>query len=189
MEQNLFVYNTLTRKKEKFEPLNAPHVGMYVCGPTVYSDAHLGNSRTYISFDLIFRYLTILGYKVRYVRNITDAGHLEGDAGDQGEDKISKKAKIARLEPMEIVQKYTVGFHEVLNIFNVLPPSIEPTATGHIIEQIELVKVILEKGYAYEINGSVYFDVEKYNQTQDYGILNRRNLEDLINNTRELGGQ
>ncbi|WP_426670344.1 cysteine--tRNA ligase [Mucilaginibacter sp. McL0603] len=189
MEQSLFVYNTLTRKKEKFAALNPPHVGMYVCGPTVYSDVHLGNSRTYISFDLIFRYLTHLGYKVRYVRNITDAGHLEGDAGDQGEDKISKKAKLAQLEPMEIVQKYTIGFHDVMQIFNVLPPSIEPTATGHIIEQIELVKLILERGYAYEINGSVYFDVEKYNQTQDYGILNRRNLEDLINNTRDLGGQ
>ena len=189
MEQNLFVYNTLTRKKEKFVALNPPHVGMYVCGPTVYSDAHLGNSRTYISFDLIFRYLTHIGYKVRYVRNITDAGHLEGDNGDEGEDKVSKKAKLAHVEPMEIVQKYTVGFHDVMQIFNVLPPSIEPTATGHIIEQIELVKVILEKGYAYEVNGSVYFDVEKYNQTQDYGILNGRNLEDLLNNTRTLGGQ
>ena len=185
----MFVYNTLTRKKEKFTPLNAPHVGMYVCGPTVYSDVHLGNCRTYISFDLIFRYLTHLGYKVRYVRNITDAGHLEGDAGDEGEDKISKKAKIAQLEPMEIVQKYTVGFHEVSQIFNILPPSIEPTATGHIIEQIELVKIILEKGFAYEVDGSIYFDVEKYNQRQDYGILNGRNLEDLLNNTRTLGGQ
>ncbi|MEO6851865.1 MAG: cysteine--tRNA ligase [Mucilaginibacter sp.] len=189
MEQNLFVYNTLTRTKEKFVALNPPHVGMYVCGPTVYSDVHLGNCRTYISFDLIFRYLTFLGYKVRYVRNITDAGHLEGDAGDQGEDKISKKAKLAKLEPMEIVQKYTIGFHDMMRIFNVLPPSIEPTATGHIIEQIALVQAILKNGYAYEVNGSVYFDVEKYNQTQDYGILNRRNLEDLINNTRDLGGQ
>jgi cysteinyl-tRNA synthetase len=189
MDQSLFIYNTLTRKKEKFVAINPPHVGMYVCGPTVYSDVHLGNCRTYISFDLIFRYLMYLGYKVRYVRNVTDAGHLEGDAGDEGEDKISKKAKLAQLEPMEIVQKYTIGFHEVMQIFNVLPPSIEPTATGHIIEQIELVKLILERGYAYEINGSVYFDVEKYNQTQDYGILNRRNLEDLINNTRDLGGQ
>ncbi len=189
MNQNLFVYNTLTRKKEKFEPLNPPHVGMYVCGPTVYSDVHLGNCRTYISFDLIFRYLTHLGYKVRYVRNITDAGHLEGDGGDEGEDKISKKAKLAQLEPMEIVQKYTVGFHEVMQVFNILPPSIEPAATGHIIEQIELVKKILEKGYAYEVDGSVYFDVEKYNKTQDYGILNGRNLEDLLNNTRSLGGQ
>ena len=189
MKQNLFVYNTLSRKKEEFKPLNAPHVGMYVCGPTVYSDAHMGNCRTYISFDLIFRYLTAIGYKVRYVRNITDAGHLEGDAGDEGEDKISKKAKIARLEPMEIVQKYTVGFHDVMRLINTLPPSIEPTATGHIIEQIELVKVILEKGYAYEVNGTVYFDVEKYNTTQDYGILNGRHLEDLLNNTRSLGGQ
>ncbi|MGF7079512.1 cysteine--tRNA ligase [Mucilaginibacter sp. UYCu711] len=189
MEQNLFVYNTLTRKKEEFKPLNAPHVGMYVCGPTVYSDVHLGNCRTYISFDLIFRYLMLLGYKVRYVRNITDAGHLEGDAGDEGEDKISKKAKLTQLEPMEIVQKYSVGFHDVMAIFNTLPPSIEPTATGHISEQIELVKLILEKGYAYEVNGSIYFDVEKYNKTQDYGILNGRNLEDLLVNTRTLGGQ
>lgn len=189
MEQNLFVYNTLTRKKEKFTALNPPHVGMYVCGPTVYSDVHLGNCRTFISFDLIFRYLTHLGYKVRYVRNVTDAGHLEGDGGDEGEDKIEKKAKLAQLEPMEIVQKYTVEFHNVMQIFNVLPPSIEPTATGHIIEQIELVKLILKNGYAYEVNGSVYFDVEKYNQTQDYGILNGRNLEDMINNTRDLGGQ
>ena len=189
MEQTLFVYNTLSRKKEEFIPIHPSHVGMYVCGPTVYSDVHLGNCRTYISFDLIFRYLTHLGYKVRYVRNITDAGHLEGDAGDQGEDKISKKAKLAQLEPMEIVQKYTVGFHEVLQVFNVLPPSIEPTATGHIIEQIELVKEILAKGYAYEVDGSIYFDVEKYNATQDYGVLSGRNLEDMLNNTRNLGGQ
>jgi cysteinyl-tRNA synthetase len=188
MQQNLFVYNTLSRKKEKFEPLNAPHVGMYVCGPTVYSDVHLGNCRTYISFDLIFRYLTHIGYKVRYVRNITDAGHLEGDT-DQGEDKISKKAKLAQLEPMEIVQKYTVGFRDVLQIFNTLPPSIEPTATGHIIEQIELIKIMLERGFAYEVDGSVYFDVEKYNSTHDYGVLNGRNLEELLNNTRVLGGQ
>jgi cysteinyl-tRNA synthetase len=189
MEQNLFVYNTLTRKKEKFVPINPPHVGIYVCGPTVYSDAHLGNCRTYISFDLIFRYLNHLGYKVRYVRNITDAGHLEGDAGDEGEDKISRKAKLAEVEPMEIVQKYTVGFHDVMQAFNILPPSIEPTATGHIIEQIEYVKEILEKGYAYEVDGSVYFDVEKYNETHDYGILNGRNLDDLLANTRTLGGQ
>jgi len=189
MKQKLFVYNTLSRKKEEFKALNAPHVGMYVCGPTVYSDVHLGNCRTYISFDLMFRYLNHLGYKVRYVRNVTDAGHLEGDAGDEGEDKISKKAKLAQLEPMEIVQKYTVGFHEVMQILNTLPPSIEPTATGHIIEQIEMVKVILEKGYAYEVDGSVYFDVEKYNQTKDYGVLSGRNLEDLLNNTRTLGGQ
>lgn len=189
MEQNLFVYNTLSRKKEKFEPLNPPHVGMYVCGPTVYSDVHLGNCRTFMSFDLMFRYLMHLGYKVRYVRNVTDAGHLEGDAGDEGEDKIEKKAKLAQLEPMEIVQKYTVDFHNIMDVFNVLPPSIEPTATGHIIEQIELVKLILEKGFAYEVNGSIYFDVEKYNQHHDYGVLNGRKLEDLINNTRDLGGQ
>jgi cysteinyl-tRNA synthetase len=188
MEQKVFVYNTLTRTKEEFIPLDAPYVGMYVCGPTVYSDAHLGNARTYISFDLIFRYLTHLGYKVRYVRNITDAGHLEGDA-DEGEDKISKKAKLAKLEPMEIVQKYSTGFHDIMRTFNVLPPSIEPTATGHIIEQIELVKIMLEKGAAYEVDGSVYFDVEKYNQTTDYGILSGRHLEDLLNNTRTLGGQ
>ena len=188
MKQDLFVYNTLTRKKEEFKAINAPHVGMYVCGPTVYSDAHLGNCRTYISFDIIFRYLTHLGYKVRYVRNITDAGHLEGDA-DEGEDKISKKAKLAKLEPMEIAQKYTVGFHEVMQVLNILPPSIEPLATGHVIEQIELVKTILEKGYAYEVDGSVYFDVEKYNNTNDYGVLSGRNLEDLLTNTRSLGGQ
>jgi cysteinyl-tRNA synthetase len=188
MEQNLFVYNTLTRKKEEFKPIAPPHVGMYVCGPTVYSDVHLGNCRTYISFDLIFRYLTAIGYKVRYVRNITDAGHLEGDA-DEGEDKIAKKAKLAKLEPMEIVQKYTVGFHEVMQELNILPPSIEPAATGHVIEQIELIKDILKSGYAYEVDGSVYFDVEKYNQNHDYGILNGRNLDDLLNNTRSLGGQ
>jgi cysteinyl-tRNA synthetase len=188
MEQKLFVYNTLTRKKEEFKAIDPPHVGMYVCGPTVYSDAHMGNCRTYISFDLIFRYLTLLGYKVRYVRNITDAGHLEGDA-DEGEDKIGKKAKLAKLEPMEIVQKYTVGFHEVMQQLNVLPPSIEPTATGHVIEQIEMVKQILASGYAYEVDGSVYFDVEKFNSNNDYGILSGRNLDDLLNNTRTLGGQ
>lgn len=188
MEQKLFVYNTLTRKKEEFKAINPPHVGMYVCGPTVYSDVHLGNCRTYISFDLIFRYLNHLGYKVRYVRNITDAGHLESDA-DEGEDKIAKKAKLAQLEPMEIVQKYTVGFHEVMQQLNILPPSIEPTATGHVIEQIEMVKEILKSGYAYEVDGSVYFDVEKFNQNHDYGILNGRNLDDLLNNTRVLGGQ
>jgi len=188
MQQNLLIYNTLTRKKELFKPLIEPFVGMYVCGPTVYSDVHLGNCRTFISFDIIYRYLTYLGYKVRYVRNITDAGHLEGD-GDVGEDKISKKAKLAALEPMEIVQTYTNDFHQVMATFNVLPPSIEPTATGHIIEQIELVKVILTKGFAYEVNGTVYFDVEKYNEHQDYGILNGRKLEDLLINTRDLGGQ
>lgn len=188
METNLVLYNTLTRRKEPFKPLNPPFVGMYVCGPTVYSDVHLGNCRTFVSFDLIFRYLQHLGYKVRYVRNITDAGHLEGD-NDEGDDKFSKKAKLEQLEPMEIVQKYTLGFHEVLRLFNTLPPSIEPTATGHISEQIEMVKAILKNGYAYEVNGTVYFDVEKYVQEHDYTILTNRKLEDMLNNTRELGGQ
>jgi cysteinyl-tRNA synthetase len=188
MRDGLQLYNTLTRKKELFEPLNAPHVGMYVCGPTVYSDVHLGNCRTFISFDLIFRYLNYSGYKVRYVRNITDAGHLEGDR-DEGEDKFAKRAKLEKLEPMEIVQKYTLGFHDVLRMFNTLPPSIEPTATGHIIEQIEMVQEILDNGFAYEINGNVYFDVEKYSQSYNYTILTNRNLEDMLANTRELGGQ
>lgn len=188
MSQSLHIYNTLSRKKEEFKPLNAPFVGMYVCGPTVYSDVHLGNCRTFISFDIIYRYLTFLGYKVRYVRNITDAGHLESD-GDVGEDKISKKAKLAEVEPMEIVQKYSVDFHQVMQTFNVLPPSIEPTATGHIIEQIEMVKTILATGLAYEVNGTIYFDVEKYNEKENYGALSNRKLEDLLNNTRDLGGQ
>jgi cysteinyl-tRNA synthetase len=186
--KNLVIYNTLSRKKEAFEPLHPPLVGMYVCGPTVYSDIHLGNCRTFISFDLIYRYLLHLGFKVRYVRNITDAGHLEGDR-DEGEDKFAKKAKLEQLEPMEIVQKYTLGFHEVLSRFNTLPPSIEPTATGHIIEQIEMIKQILEEGYAYEVNGSVYFDVEKYSKRHDYGKLTNRKLEDLLEGTRELDGQ
>lgn len=188
MEKGLHLYNTLTRKKELFEPLNAPHVGMYVCGPTVYSDVHLGNCRTFISFDLIFRYLKYAGYKVRYVRNITDAGHLEGDR-DEGDDKFAKRAKLEQLEPMEIVQKYTLGFHDVLRMFHTLPPSIEPTATGHIIEQIEMIKVIIANGYAYEVNGTIYFDVEKYSQAYNYTILTNRNLEDMLANTRELGGQ
>ena len=188
MKTGLHLYNTLTRKKERFEPLNAPNVGMYVCGPTVYSDVHLGNCRTFISFDLIFRYLKYSGYKVRYVRNITDAGHLEGDR-DEGDDKFAKRAKLEQLEPMEIVQKYTLGFHDVLRMFNTQPPSIEPTATGHIIEQIEMVKALLANGYAYEIGGNVYFDVEKYSETYNYTILTNRNLEDMLANTRELGGQ
>lgn len=188
MENSLFVYNTLTRTKEKFIPLEDPFVGMYVCGPTVYSDVHLGNCRTFVSFDLIFRYLLHLGYKVRYVRNITDAGHLEGDR-DEGDDKFSKKAKLEQLEPMEIVQKYTLGFHDVLRMFNTLPPSIEPTATGHISEQIEMIQQIIANGFAYEVNGTVYFDVEKYIKEHDYTILTNRKLEDLLNNTRELGGQ
>jgi len=188
MIQALQLYNTLTRKKEVFEPLNAPHVGMYVCGPTVYSDVHLGNCRTFISFDLIFRYLSHSGYKVRYVRNITDAGHLEGDR-DEGDDKFAKRAKLEQLEPMEIVQKYTLGFHDVMRMFNTLPPSIEPTATGHIIEQIEMVKAILANGYAYEIDGTIYFDVEKYSEKYNYTILTNRKLEELLENTRELSGQ
>lgn len=186
--KTLTIYNTLTRTKEPFEPLHPPRVGMYVCGPTVYSDIHLGNCRTFISFDLIYRYLLHLGYKVRYVRNITDAGHLEGDR-DEGEDKFARKAKLEQLEPMEIVQKYTVGFHEVLKQFNTLPPSIEPTATGHILEQIEMIKEILAAGYAYTVNGSVYFDVERYSREHDYGTLTNRKLEDLLEGTRELDGQ
>ncbi|WP_432713448.1 cysteine--tRNA ligase [Pedobacter sp.] len=188
MENTIQIYNTLTRKKEVFEPIHAPNVGMYVCGPTVYSDVHLGNCRTFISFDLIFRYLKYVGYKVRYVRNITDAGHLEGDR-DEGDDKFAKRAKLEQLEPMEIVQKYTLGFHDVLRIFNTLPPSIEPTATGHIIEQIEMIKEIMANGYAYEANGTIYFDVDKYSKTYNYTILTNRNLEDMLANTRELGGQ
>lgn len=171
-----------------FQPLTEGYVGMYVCGPTVYSQVHLGNCRTFISFDLVFRYLKHLGYKVRYVRNITDAGHLENDA-ETGEDRIAKKARLEEIEPMEVVQKYTVDFHETLAKFNNLPPSIEPTATGHIVEQIETIKEILKKGLAYEVNGSVYFDVLKYNESNDYGILSGRKLEDMIANTRELSAQ
>ena len=163
MQDKLIIYNTLSRTKEKFTPITPGRVGLYVCGPTVYSDVHLGNCRTFISFDLIYRYLIFLGFKVRYVRNITDAGHLEGDR-DEGDDKFAKKAKLEQLEPMEIVQKYTVGFHDVMRAVNALPPSIEPTATGHICEQIEMIKIIIEKGYAYVKNGTVYFDVEKYNK-------------------------
>lgn len=188
MNNNLVVYNTLTRKKESFEPLNAPFVGMYVCGPTVYSDVHLGNCRTFVSFDLIYRYLLHLGFKVRYVRNITDAGHLEGDR-DEGDDKFSKKARLEQLEPMEIVQRYTIGFHDVMRVFNTLPPNIEPTATGHIAEQIEMVKEIIENGFAYEVNGSVYFDVEKYSKDNNYTILTNRNMDELLTHTRELSGQ
>ena len=188
METNLIIYNTLTRKKESFKPQHPPLVGMYVCGPTVYSDVHLGNCRTFISFDLVYRYLLHLGYQVRYVRNITDAGHLEGDR-DEGDDKFAKKAKLEKLEPMEIVQKYTVGFHDVMRLFNTIPPSIEPTATGHISEQIEMIKQIMNYGFAYEINGSVYFDVEKYSKTSNYTILTNRQLDDLLVNTRELRGQ
>jgi len=182
------LYNSLTGKKEVFKPINDGHIGMYVCGPTVYSNVHLGNVRTFMSFDMVFRYLKHLGYKVRYVRNITDAGHLENDA-DVGEDKITKKARLEQIEPMEVVQRYTVDFHNILNTFNFLPPSIEPTATGHIIEQIELINTIIENGFGYEVNGSVYFDVHKFNETHEYGKLSKRKLEDLIHNTRALDGQ
>ncbi len=186
--QPLHIYNSLTGKKERFVALNEGYVGMYVCGPTVYSNVHLGNCRTFMSFDMIFRYLRHLGYKVRYVRNITDAGHLVDDAED-GEDKIAKKARLEKLEPMEVVQRYTVDFHTILEKFNFLPPSIEPTATGHIIEQIEIIKDILAKGYAYEVNGSVYFDVAKFNEKATYGKLSGRKLEDMIANTRALNAQ
>ncbi|PKD15901.1 cysteine--tRNA ligase [Salegentibacter salinarum] len=187
-EQRLKMYNSMSGEKEIFEPINEGNVGMYVCGPTVYSNVHLGNCRTFISFDLIFRYLKHLGYKVRYVRNITDAGHLENDA-DSGEDRIAKKARLEQIEPMEVVQRYTIDFHNILQKFNNLPPSIEPTATGHIVEQIEIVKTILEKGFAYEVNGSVYFDVKKFNETNHYGKLSGRDIDNMIANTRELAAQ
>lgn len=184
----LSIYNSLTGKKETFTPLVEGFVGLYVCGPTVYNYVHLGNCRTFISFDMVYRYLKHLGYKVRYVRNITDAGHLENDA-EEGEDKIAKKARLEQLEPMEIVQKYTINFHETLAQFNNLPPSIEPTATGHIIEQIEMVQKIIDKGLAYEVNGSVYFDVEKYDKKELYGELSGRKIEELKAGTRVLDGQ
>ncbi|MDL2323441.1 cysteine--tRNA ligase [Bacteroidales bacterium OttesenSCG-928-A17] len=188
MENQLFIHNTLTRKKELFEPLHPPMVGLYVCGPTVYGDPHLGHARPAITFDILFRYLKHLGYKVRYVRNITDVGHLVNDA-DEGEDKIAKKAKLDNLEPMEVVQYYLNRYHKAMEELNVLPPSIEPHASGHIIEQIQLVKDILDKGYAYESQGSVYFDVEKYNKEYNYGVLSGRNIEDMLSTTRELDGQ
>lgn len=184
----LSIYNSLSGEKQVFKPMNDGFVGLYVCGPTVYSNVHLGNCRTFISFDVVFRYLKYLGYKVRYVRNITDVGHLVDDA-DEGEDKIGKKARLEQLEPMEIVQQYSVDFHTVMNQFNTLPPSIEPTATGHIIEQIAMIETIIKNGFAYESNGSVYFNVEKYNETHPYGELSGRKIEDLISNTRELDGQ
>ena len=187
-QQELKIYNSISKEKETFKPINEGNVGMYVCGPTVYSNVHLGNCRTFISFDLVFRYLKHLGLKVRYVRNITDAGHLENDA-DSGEDRIAKKARLEQIEPMEVVQKYTIDFHNILQKFNNLPPSIEPTATGHIVEQIEIIKEIFEKGFAYEVNGSVYFDVIKFNEIHEYGKLSGRKLEDMIPNTRELTAQ
>jgi cysteinyl-tRNA synthetase len=185
---SLKIYNTLTREKELFTPVTPGYVGMYVCGPTVYSDVHLGNCRTFISFDIIYRYLKYLNYKVRYVRNITDAGHLEGDR-DEGDDKFSKIARRQQVEPMEIVQKYTLGFRHVMQLLNNLPPSIEPTATGHIAEQIEMAQQLLANGYAYEVNGTIYFDVEKYSKEKNYGILTNRKLEDLLEGTRDLDGQ
>lgn len=184
MERQLKIYNTLTRKKEVFEPLNPPFVGLYTCGPTVYSDVHLGNVRTFMTFDVVYRYLTYLGYNVRYVRNITDVGHLLDD-DDQGEDKIEKRARLEKIEPMEIVQKYTNGFHHTVELFNMIPPSIEPTATGHIMEQIKMVQRIINNGYGYEVNGSVYFDVEKYAKDHNYGALSGRKLEELKEQTRE----
>ncbi|MCW9036932.1 cysteine--tRNA ligase [Altibacter sp.] len=187
-QQDVYIYNSLSKTKEKFVPLHAGAVGMYVCGPTVYSNVHMGNCRTFLSFDLVFRYLKHLGFKVRYVRNITDAGHLEND-GEIGDDPILKKARIEKLEPMEVVQKYTVDFHTIMALFNALPPSIEPTATGHIIEQIEIVEKIIAAGYGYEKNGSVYFDVVKFNKDHAYGKLSGRKLEDMITNTRELAAQ
>ncbi|NQX93176.1 MAG: cysteine--tRNA ligase, partial [Flavobacteriales bacterium] len=186
--QPLRLQNSLSGQKETFEPINLPYVGLYVCGPTVYSNVHLGNVRTFLTFDVVYRYLSHLGYKVRYVRNITDVGHLTDDA-DDGEDKIAKKARLENIEPMEVVQKYTNDFHDVMRVFNILPPSIEPTATGHIIEQIQMVKQIIENGFAYESNGSVYFDVLKFNEKYPYGELSGRKVEDLLNNSRKLDGQ
>ena len=188
MDTKLMIYNTMTRRKEEFVPYNPPHVGMYVCGPTVYGDPHLGHARPAVTFDLLFRYLQSLGYKVRYVRNITDVGHLEHDA-DEGEDKISKKARLEKLEPMEVAHYYTERYHAAMAQLGVLTPSIEPHASGHIIEQIELVKQILDAGFAYESNGSIYFDVEKYNAAHHYGKLSGRNLDDIVTNTRALDGQ
>ena len=183
----LHITNTLTRSKQEFVPLAPPHVGLYVCGPTVYSDVHLGNVRSFLSFDILFRWLTALGYKVRYVRNITDVGHLTGDV-DEGEDKIAKRARLEQLEPMEVVQKYTNGFHDVMRVFNILPPSIEPTATAHLIEQIAMVERILASGYAYTANGSVYFDVPKFAAEHPYGELSGRRVDELLANTRDTEG-
>ena len=188
MSRKIQIYNTLTRKKEIFNPILESHVGMYVCGPTVYGDPHLGHARPAITFDVVFRYLKHSDYKVRYVRNITDAGHLENDA-DEGEDKIAKKARLEQLEPMEIVQLYTISYHKAMDALNCLPPSIEPRATGHVIEQIEMVQKILKNGFAYEVNSSVYLDVKKYNESYPYGTLSGRNIEDTLEGTRALDGQ
>lgn len=186
--QSLKIYNSLSGEKELFKPIHEGHVGMYVCGPTVYSNVHLGNCRTFISFDLVYRYLKHLGFKVRYVRNITDVGHIVDDE-DEGEDKIAKKARVEQIEPMEVVQKYSVDFHQIMELFNNHAPSIEPTATGHIIEQIEIIKQIIDNGFAYVSNGSVYFDVAKFNEAHNYGKLSGRNIEDMLSNTRDLDGQ
>ena len=188
MENKLTIYNTLSRKKELFEPLNPPFVGLYVCGPTVYGDAHLGHARPGITFDLLFRYLKYMGYRVRYVRNITDVGHLVNDE-DDGEDKIAKKAKLEQLEPMEVVQLYTNRYHKNMEQLNTLPPSIEPHASGHIIEQQEMIKTLIDKGYAYESEGNIYFDVERYSKKYHYGILSGRKIDELLVNTRQLSGQ
>lgn len=189
MQNNFTIFNSLSKQKELFKPLNPPFAGVYVCGPTVYSDTHLGHSRPAITFDILFRYLTHLGYKVRYVRNITDVGHLENEAIGEGDDKIGKKARQEQLEPMEVVQKYVNRYHKNMDALNILPPSIEPTATGHIIEQIEFIQKLIDKGYAYESNGSVYFDIAKYNQKYNYGKLSGRILDDLLSNTRDTEGQ
>ena len=183
-ENALHIYNSLSREKQLFEPLNPPFVGLYVCGPTVYSDVHLGNVRSFLTFDVVYRYLTFLGYNVRYVRNITDVGHLLDDS-DTGDDKIEKRARLEKIEPMEIVQKYTNGFHNTVNLFNLLPPSIEPTATGHIVEQIEMVQKIIKNGLAYEVNGSVYFDVKKFSEAHNYGELSGRKLDEMLEQTRD----
>ena len=188
MQSELKIYNTLSREKEVFKPLRPPFVGLYSCGPTVYNEVHLGNLRTFTTFDVVYRYLTHIGYKVRYVRNITDAGHLTTDSGE-GVDRIEERAKLEQIEPMEVVQKYTNSFHEVCRIFNLLPPSIEPTATGHIVEQIEMVKRIMANGYAYEANGSIYFDVRKFMEKHDYGKLSGRNVDEVMEGTRDLDGQ